>query len=197
MAELATLVLGAVWFILPAYIANMTPVITSPHALRGEGIEKSGLTQKLFFITQKLWGRHRYPIDFHMVFIDKVRVLGDGKSWNGLIAGTLAGGLVGAAQGLLIANPLAGLKLGLVLGFGALFGDLVKSFFKRRIGKVRGASWFPFDQIDFVLGAFLFYWLFYGWVNLSYLAILLIITPALHLTTNWLGFKLGLKNEPW
>ena len=168
------LVFEAVWFILPAYLANMAPVVT-----------------------QKLWGRHRYPIDFHMVFIDKVRLLGEGKSWNGLFTGTLAGGLVGAAQGLTIANPLAGLKLGLVLGFGALFGDTIKSFFKRRIGKVRGASWFPFDQIDFILGAFLFYWLFFRQFNLTYFIILLILTPALHLATNWVGFKLKLKSEPW
>ncbi len=175
MVEILNQVLGAVWFILPAYLANMIPVIT-----------------------QKLWGRHRYPIDFHITLSSKVRLLGEGKSWNGLIVGTLAGGLVGYLQGLITeAGPLAGLQLGLVLGFGALFGDIVKSFFKRRAGKVRGASWFPFDQIDFILGAFLLYWLFYREFVLAHLVILLILTPALHYGANWLGFKLKLKSEPW
>jgi CDP-diglyceride synthetase len=35
-------------------------------------------------------------------------------------------------------------------------GDAVKSFFKRRLGITPGKSWFPFDQLDFVLGAILF-----------------------------------------
>lgn len=163
---------GAILFILPAYLANMMPVFA-----------------------HKISGKYNLPIDFGRNFFDGKRIFGDGKTWNGLIAGTLFGGLVGYLEGLL--GLQASLELGLVLGFGALFGDLVKSFFKRRIGYERGKSWFPFDQIDFVLGAFLFYYLFFSSFVLVHFIILLIFTPVLHLATNFVGFKLGLKKEPW
>ncbi|MBI2041264.1 MAG: CDP-2,3-bis-(O-geranylgeranyl)-sn-glycerol synthase [DPANN group archaeon] len=156
----------ALLFILPAYLANIAPV---------------------FF--HKIFSGYNFPIDFGRNFFDGKRIFGDGKTWNGLILGTMIGGLVGYLEG--------NVNIGLVLGFGALFGDLVKSFFKRRIGKVRGASWFPFDQIDFILGAFLFYYLFFRQFVLTHFFILLILTPILHLATNWLGFKLKLKKEPW
>ena len=39
------------------------------------------------------------------------------------------------------------------LCFGALIGDIIESFFKRRIGKNRGEDWIIFDQLDFIIGA--------------------------------------------
>ncbi len=156
----------ALWFILPAYIANMMPALL-----------------------HKFFGRYNFPVDFGRNFFDGKRILGDGKTWNGLLAGVLAGTLMGFLQG----NYFAGF----VLGTGALFGDLVKSFLKRRLGFARGKMWFPFDQIDFVFGAFLFYYLFFREFILSTFVILIILTPVLHLLTNLIGFKLKLKKEPW
>lgn len=127
---------------------------------------------------------------------------GDGKTWNGLIFGTFVGGLVGYAQEIaqsatsMQGFPQMTIVLGLLLGFGALTGDLIKSFFKRRLGFERGKSWFPFDQIDFILGAFLFSIALVPF-NWKYLVILLIITPAIHWATNYTGFKLKLKKEPY
>lgn len=158
-------VLGAIWFILPAYLANSSAVV--------------------FY---KIFGNNNYSIDFGGKFFDKKRIFGDGKTWNGVITGTLVGTIVGYLQG----NYL----LGFALGFGAMFGDLAKSFFKRRLNIERGKSWFPFDQIDFVLGAFLFA-SFVVKINFTYLFILLIITPAIHLATNFIGFRLKIKKEPW
>ena len=42
------------------------------------------------------------------------------------------------------------------LCFGALCGDIIESFFKRRIGKNRGENWIILDQLDFILGALMF-----------------------------------------
>ena len=158
--------LNAVWFILPAYIANMAPAIFS-----------------------KAYGRYRFPVDFGRNFSDKRRIFGDGKTWNGIVIGSIFGGIVGLLQGDFV--------IGIVLGFGALFGDLVKSFFKRRMKMERGKMWFPFDQIDFILGAFLFYGLTFWEVSWGYLVLLLILTPGLHLLVNLIGFKLKLKEVPW
>lgn len=97
---------------------------------------------------------------------------------------------------------------GALVGGFALLGDAVKSYFKRRRGKERGAPWFPFDQLDFVvfglLGAFLGAPLLAdGWVREAFLgdwvvvATLVVGTPLLHLLVNRIGYWLGLKEVPW
>lgn len=170
-----SLVLQALWFILPAYFANSFPVIVN-----------------------KISGKYSYPIDFGKKLGDGKRILGDGKTWNGLFSGIFIAGVVGYIQSSFQLPEFMqmSLQLGILLGAGALFGDLVKSFFKRRFGLKRGKSWFPFDQIDFVLGAFVFSMILVPF-NWKYLVILLIITPAVHWLTNFIGFKLKIKKEPW
>lgn len=177
--DIVNLILQALWFILPAYFANSSPVIG-----------------------YKLFGKYNYPIDFGKKLKDGKRILGDGKTWNGLAFGVVVAILVGWLQSLAQATyNLSGFlpmsfQLAFLLGFGALFGDLIKSFFKRRRGFERGKSWFPFDQIDFILGAFLFSLILVPF-NWKYLIILLIITPAIHWATNFIGFKLKFKKEPY
>jgi len=93
--------------------------------------------------------------------------------------------------------------------FGALIGDIIKSFFKRRIGKKRGQDWIPFDQIDFILGVLFFSFLMAGLLNLIgatienwfitsftpwHILILLIITPFFHLFANFVHKKVNSKN---
>jgi len=77
-----------------------------------------------------------------------------------------------------------------------LIGDSVKSFFKRRLGRKPGSAWFPFDQVDFILGACLFTWPFvgFGW---EVFVILLVVTPVLHFVVNVIAYFIGLKKVWW
>jgi CDP-2,3-bis-(O-geranylgeranyl)-sn-glycerol synthase len=86
--------------------------------------------------------------------------------------------------------------LGLSFGVGAMTGDSVKSYFKRRRGVPPGAPWIPFDQLDFVLGALLFVAPFArpGWFG--FLAILL-MTLLGDIAVNRLAYRLGIKATPW
>ncbi len=70
MIELFQTIGQAIWFILPAYVANATPVLT------GGGP----------------------PIDGGKKLSDGYRILGDGKTIRGFILGLLAGSIVGAIQ---------------------------------------------------------------------------------------------------
>lgn len=139
----AQTVLQIFYFFLPAYLANMTPVLVRPwlHALA-------------------------VPIDGGLNFRGK-RLLGDHKTWRGLLAGTVAGMVAyelqrsvnqaGFASDLRLIDYAAHPLLpGLLMGLGAGVGDSVKSFFKRRIDIEPGASWPVFDQLDFFIGAYLF-----------------------------------------
>jgi CDP-2,3-bis-(O-geranylgeranyl)-sn-glycerol synthase len=145
------------------------------------------------------------------------RILGDGKTWGGLIGGTLTGVLVGLTQ-LLVAD-LAGSPdyfgfgpmpqaAGVVfaLSLGSLLGDMGGAFLKRRMGLERGAKATGLDQYDFMLGAALLTLaLFPSWFLSTYiegngifaLIALIIIVPVIHRLVNIIGFRRGLKKEPW
>jgi CDP-2,3-bis-(O-geranylgeranyl)-sn-glycerol synthase len=88
------------------------------------------------------------------------------------------------------------------LALGAMLGDLTKSFFKRRLRMERGAPLPVFDQLDFVIGAWVLTYVFFsGWFTLNFtlpiMVVVLILSPLLHLAVNFIGFKLGKKKEPW
>jgi len=172
--------LSAVWIMLPGYVPN--PIA----ALCGGGI----------------------PIDFGRNLHDGRRVLGEGKTYRGFFIGILAGVVVGVLQMYLAKQffwtilPIHTSISVVVLAVGALFGDMCKSFFKRRLGKKRGERWPIADQYDLVLGAFLLMflidpqWLF-SYVTVPVILIILIITPILHRLVNIIGYYSGIKEVPW
>jgi len=89
-----------------------------------------------------------------------------------------------------------------LLATGALLGDLVKSFFKRRLGKARGESWLIADQYDLVVGSLLLVLLVYpGWmvenITLPILVWIILLTPLLHRVVNIIGYYIGVKEVPW
>lgn len=148
------------------------------------------------------------PIDLGRNFSDGRRIFGDGKTYRGLIIGILAGIITGIIliwlsssflQECLPEHTFLSVTL---LATGALLGDLVKSFFKRRYGKERGTKWPIADQYDLVAGAFLLLligdpaWLF-GTVTLPIFLVILFITPILHRATNLVGYLLKVKEVPW
>jgi CDP-2,3-bis-(O-geranylgeranyl)-sn-glycerol synthase len=172
----------AFWLMLPAYIPNNCA------ALFGGGM----------------------PLDMGQTFQDGQRTLGDGKTFRGTIAGTVCGILMGLLQNQIaptIGLPSFGtgfeqLPILLALALGAMLGDIVAAFFKRRLGLKRGAPLFVIDQIDFVMGAWLFTIIIapdWFWQNFtpSIILIVLIMTPILHRATNIIGYKMGAKREPW
>jgi CDP-2,3-bis-(O-geranylgeranyl)-sn-glycerol synthase len=134
-----------VWFLIffiPAYVANMLPP----------------------FFRKLPFG---YPIDGGRTW-NGHRLLGENKTWRGLIIGTIGGGVVG------IVMQSSGLPFvwwwGHVLGFAALVGDALKSLVKRQIGIKPGGRWIPFDQLDFMITATLVSFAFVSW---SWLTVLL------------------------
>jgi CDP-2,3-bis-(O-geranylgeranyl)-sn-glycerol synthase len=88
------------------------------------------------------------------------------------------------------------------LSAGALVGDLLGSFTKRRLGLKRGAPLPLVDQLDFVGGAWLLLFVvarawFIETFSVEIIITVIIITPVLHLFTNYIGFKIGKKRVPW
>jgi len=175
-------VVTAFWTMLPAYVPNNAAV------LFGGG----------------------YPIDAGRTWHGH-RLLGDGKTWRGATAGILAGAALALVLDALqpsvaaaIGIDLPGLPLvpAVSLPAGAMVGDVVASFFKRRTGRERGAAFPGIDQLDFVVGALVLTALaapdwFGRTFTLPVLVVVVVLTPLLHVGANAAAYRLGLKSEPW
>ena len=85
--------------------------------------------------------------------------------------------------------------VGPLFAIGALGGDAIKSFIKRRVGIAAGQSWFPWDQIDYVIGASLATCAFVS-LNWYQYGLILLIWSLASLAASKIGYKLGLKDVP-
>lgn len=86
--------------------------------------------------------------------------------------------------------------LGLLFGLGAMGGDSVKSFIKRRIGIPPGRPWIPFDQLDFVLGALTVVWHRVSLTRTD-LVIVLLLSGIGDVMINHVSYFLGVRATKW
>lgn len=152
--------------------------------------------------------KYEYPMDCHKKFRG-IRLLGDHKTWRGLIVGVISATLVLWLQQLAVHHlpfiahltdqvdysQLPVLILGPLFGLGALVGDAVESFFKRQRGIKPGQGWFPFDQTDYIIGGAIATMPFVQLGILQYFWLLL-LWLLVHVISTVIGFKLGLKDKP-
>lgn len=134
-----------------------------------------------------------FPIDGGKTFIDGKPIFGSHKTLRGFFSGLIVGTLVSFVQGALFQYNML---LGFTLSMGALAGDLVGSFFKRRLDLPPGSDLPIADQLDFILGALLFS-LLVSPPPLPIVIIIVIITLPIHLLTNFLAYLLGVKKKLW
>ena len=161
--------LKALVYYLPAYAANGAPVVV----------------------------KGKRPIDGGRLFIDGRRILGDGKTWEGLAAGLAAGAAATALIVYPIVRDAALALLSLAAAVAGLAGDMLASFLKRRLGLARGAPLPVVDQLDFFVAASAALWALGAPIGPLDVAVLAVVTYVLHRATNYAAYKLGLKSVPW
>ncbi|MBI2659287.1 CDP-archaeol synthase [Candidatus Woesearchaeota archaeon] len=174
-------ILKCFYLMLPAYFANMAPVMVKK--------------VKLFI----------FPVDFNKTIGNKP-ILGKNKTFRGLVFGVVFSVIVAYFQFLLhnfgffknisFLDYQDWLLFGLLMGSGALTGDLIKSFFKRRVNIMPGSKFMPFDQVDFVIGALIFIMPVFD-VTLNIFIVSLLLSFALDITVNHIAFYLKIRNEKW
>jgi CDP-2,3-bis-(O-geranylgeranyl)-sn-glycerol synthase len=166
--DIALLVAEALKFIFPAYCANAAPVLS----------------------------KGKKPMDFGKTFFDGKRILGANKTFKGFFLGWAIGILVGTVEGLVFGFANYSVLFSILTPLGALIGDLAGAFIKRRLSIAPGGLLPVVDQIDFVVGALVFS-LPIMVVSWELAVTVLLITPPIHLFTNFLAYKLRLKKHPW
>jgi CDP-2,3-bis-(O-geranylgeranyl)-sn-glycerol synthase len=133
------------------------------------------------------------PIDLERNFFDGKRIFGANKTFRGFFFGLAIGAAVGVMDCLLFGYPWL---FAVLTPLGALLGDLTGAFLKRRLNIKPGGLLPVVDQIDFVVGALVFS-LPLMIVSWQLALAVLLITPPIHLFTNFLAYKLKLKKNPW
>lgn len=88
------------------------------------------------------------------------------------------------------------LAFGILMGAGAIVGDLIKSYYKRKEGIAPGKPWILYDQLDFVIGGIIgaaFVYVPRAEVTLT----LLIVSPPLHFLFNYIGYLLHINDTKY
>jgi CDP-2,3-bis-(O-geranylgeranyl)-sn-glycerol synthase len=169
MHDLLFKVAQLLYFVLPAYIANMAP----PFVKYWRGWNRP--------ISRRWLGEHKTVVGFIFGILAALftTYVQSRLNWSGSLASNIDWRLIGAA-----------------LGFGAMGGDSLKSLFKRARGIAPGQSWMPADQLDFIVGALIFAlpWVRPGWPELI---IVLAITFAGHVAVNHLAYWLKIRDTKW
>ena len=133
------------------------------------------------------------PLDFGKNFLDGKRVFGKNKTFRGFFFGLAIGILVGLIEVTIFDYPPL---FAVFSPLGALLGDLTGAFLKRRLDIAPGGLLPIVDQVDFVVGALIFT-LPLSIVSFEVAVAIIIITPPIHLVTNYAAYKLKLKSNPW
>lgn len=130
-----------------------------------------------------------YPLDCGLRFVDGRRVLGDSKTWRGIIAAIIA---------TLLCSVLiqTGWVTGVVVAVAAMLGDSLSSFVKRRLGIAPSAMAIGLDQIPeslLPLCCLHYFWQL-AWFDIGVLVVLFLI---LELVVSRILFRLRIRNRPY
>ena len=157
------------YFMAPAYCANMAAPLV------------------------KFWRGWNRPIH-EAWFGSHKTILGFCAGVTTALVVTIIQRLIGADFSLL--DYSSWFPIGLAFGVGAMGGDAVKSFCKRRLGLAPGTRWIPMDQVDFALGALIATrpWIALGPADTI---TILAVTFIADLAVNRIAFHVGIKDTPW
>ncbi len=175
---------AALWFFLPAVMANQMP----------------GWTAALL----RLIGKPEWNIPV------EVELFGSHKTWQAYLSAPLGAIMmiylqrsqwaasINASIGLINYSREDLWFIGLLFGLGVVFGDHGGSFIKRRLGIAPGEPWIPFDWLSYIPGVFLVVgpYLDLGFIpGLTRLSLIGLAALVLHAPVKFLGYLLGVHTE--
>jgi CDP-2,3-bis-(O-geranylgeranyl)-sn-glycerol synthase len=129
------------------------------------------------------------PLDRGSNWVDGKPLFGDHKTIRGTLSGLAAGFIIGLLQRSLVRGAL--------LSVGAIGGDLIVSFFKRRFDLKPGALLPIADQMGFIIFAVILVSLAEPAPTWDRAIGILAATLPIHYLTNVFAWILKLKSTPW
>lgn len=185
-------IFSCLWYLLPAALGNH--VASCGNRLWLPPLFRSSLAKLAI------------PIDRGVTWRGK-ELLGKNKTWRGLLVGAVTGILAAGVQAILFFNTdffrrntlvdyreVNFIVFGFLMGAGALSGDLVKSFIKRRLDKPSGKPWFPWDQLDWIAGAMILSSIVYV-PPAGAAAVTAVLYVGVHLCSDRIVCRMGLKKR--
>lgn len=172
--ELLSFIGSSLWFFLPGIVGNQFPGFA------------------VFFL-QKIGKDHwNKPVS--------ERMLGKNKTWLAYPSSVVGSTITINIQSHYSDNNFIAYSseniylLGFLFGVGIILGDHVKSLAKRKIMKIPpGERWWPFDQLDFLVGGLIFVCPVLGFHVLSSAIVLVPIILVLNPLVNRLGYIVGIR----
>lgn len=181
-------IISCIYFFIPAYIANASPPLAN---------------------TFNILNKFNKPVDGEKM-LGGIRLLGSHKTWRGVICEFVICTLL--FQLFVFINNYYNLPfmdtigintslisswiVGIMLSIGIIFGDIFFAFIKRRLKLKPGTAFIPFDQTNYVIGAFLFIQPFLS-LSFYFWTVLFLLTFFIHILFNRVGYNLGLHKAKW
>lgn len=202
MADLIDLVMSSVIFIFPAFLANGAPTILG----KGKHLNAPIDGGRLWKDNKRILGDGKTIRGFvsgvvcGMISSVVIIILASNSGYhlaymNYFTEGILNKMLLAVDVNLGDNGIVLGSLVGFLLGSGALVGDIIGSFIKRRSGLQRGESYPFMDQLGFLIIALIVVYVVIPW-PLIWLIILLPITLSLHIGLNMLSYVAGIQEVP-
>lgn len=161
------------WFLLITYFSNGSLLFI------GYFTKKFVKSYKKFLLT---------PLELNKKFIDGQYIIGDHKPIVGFFVIIFDSFLF-----LFIFRQ----ALAFLLPYAVFFGDLIGSFFKRRLRIRNGESLLIVDQLNFFISSYILVLLFNIHFPLQDFILLSVLTFFIHYISNIFAFKIGMKDHPW
>jgi CDP-2,3-bis-(O-geranylgeranyl)-sn-glycerol synthase len=176
--------LEIIYIALPAFAANAAPVLAN---------------------RWEIWKALAVPVDGNAIW-QGMPLLGKHKTWRGVLVAMLGAAAVALLQYMLglslfpSAFPLAEVFMtasyGVFVGVLCMVGDMVGSFFKRRLRIQSGKPFIPMDQINYMIVFLLGTWPMFAW-KIDELIFLLIFAFFINTITNFVAYVIGIKSTYW
>lgn len=202
LVELGKIIIDAAIFIFPAFVANAAPTILG----KGKRFNTPIDGGRLWRDNKRILGDGKTVRGFisgvisGMITCVAIILIANQINYPLAFLSTLESGLVYTISQplgvILLSNEIiVGSIIGFTLGCGALIGDLIGSFIKRRSGLKRGESFLFMDQLGFLITAMLFTYPIIPW-PVIWFVLLIPLTLFLHISLNLVSYNIGLQEAP-